>query len=155
MSLCAKATSTPHDNSSPTVPMSTPRYLLLGRIACTECEDAVCCGAGPYAGNEMGGAFCKKMWKMGSVFCKKVENTGCYFVKKVENGGVFFVKKWKIIGGCFCKKWTFSQRRVHYVQYQYFLFYVLLIWGCVRTPAAYGPVVYCQSVCLCVCWSQL
>ena len=39
------------------------------------------------------------------------------FVKKVENGGVF------------CKKWTFPQRRVHYVQYQYFLFYILLIWG--------------------------
>jgi len=70
--------------------------------------------------------------------------------------GVFFVKKLKIIGGVFfCKKWTFSQRRVHYVQYQYFLFYILLIWGCIRTPAAYGPVVYCQSVCLCVCWSQL
>jgi len=40
-----------------------------------------------------------------------------FFVKKVENGGVF------------CKKWTFLQRRVHYVQYQYFLFYILLIWG--------------------------
>ena len=43
----------------------------------------------------------------------------------------------------FCKKWTFPQRRVHYVQYQYFLFYILLIWG-VRThpmhdPPAYGP----------------
>jgi len=54
-----------------------------------------------------------------------------------------FVKKWKI-GVCFfVKKWTFSQRRVHYVQYQYFLFYMLLIWG-VHTrpthPAAYGPV---------------
>jgi len=42
---------------------------------------------------------------------------------KVENGG-----------GCFfCKKWTFPQRRVHYVHYQYFLFYILLIRGCVRT----------------------
>jgi len=33
----------------------------------------------------------------------------------------FFVKKsgkWEV----FCKKWTFSQRRVHYLQYQYFLF---------------------------------
>jgi len=50
----------------------------------------------------MGGVLCKK-WKMG-VFCKKV-----------ENGWVFF-----------CKKWTFSQRRVHYVQYQYFLFFMLL-----------------------------
>jgi len=40
------------------------------------------------------------------------------FVKKVENGG------------CFCKKmWTVPQRRVHYVQYQYFLFYILLICG--------------------------
>ena len=38
-------------------------------------------------------------------------------------------------GGIFVKKWTFPQRRVHYVQYQYFLFYILLIWGggCVRT----------------------
>ena len=25
----------------------------------------------------------------------------------------------------FCKKVTFPQRRVHYVQYQYFLFYIL------------------------------
>jgi len=32
-------------------------------------------------------------------------------------GGVFFVKKW-----------TFP-RWVHYVQHQYFLFYILLIWG--------------------------
>jgi len=32
-----------------------------------------------------------------------------------------------------CKKWTFPQRKVHYVQYQFFLFYILLIWGCVRT----------------------
>ena len=45
--------------------------------------------------------------------------------------------------GMFCKKWTFPQRRVHYVQYQYLLFYILLIWG-VRThpmhdPPAYGP----------------
>jgi len=37
------------------------------------------------------------------------------------------------MGGVFCKKsGPFSQRRVHYVQYQYFLFYILLIWG-VRT----------------------
>jgi len=43
------------------------------------------------------------------VFCKKVEN-----------------------GGCFCKKkCTFPQCRVHYVQYQYFLFYILFIWGCI------------------------
>ena len=39
------------------------------------------------------------------------------------------------MGGVFGKKtWTFPQRRVHYVQYRYFLFYILLIWrgGCVR-----------------------
>jgi len=35
-------------------------------------------------------------------------------------------------GGVFVKKWTFPQCRVHYVQYQYFLFHILLIWG-VRT----------------------
>jgi len=53
------------------------------------------------------------------------------FRKKVENGGVFFCKK----------NWTFLQRRVHYVQYQYFLFCILLIWGCVctqRTPLPTG-----------------
>jgi len=45
------------------------------------------------------------------------------FCKKVENGG-----------GVFCKKWTFPQ--MHYVQYQYFLFYILLIGGRThpRTP---------------------
>ena len=37
-------------------------------------------------------------------------------------GGVFFVKKVDLS----------SIRRVHYVRYQYFLFYILLIWG-VRT----------------------
>jgi len=51
----------------------------------------------------------------------------------VENGG-----------GCFVKKWTFPQRRVHYVQYQYFfLFYILLIWGggvyVPNAPPAYEP----------------
>jgi len=64
--------------------------------------------------------------KWGGVFCKKVENGGCY------------VRKWKM--GVFCKKWTFPQRRVHYVQYQYFLFYFS---GGVYTPnappSAYGP----------------
>ena len=35
----------------------------------------------------------------------------------------------------FGKKWTFPQRRVHYVQYQYFLLYILLIWG----GGAYAP----------------
>jgi len=36
--------------------------------------------------------------------------------------------------GVFCKQWTFP-RRVHCAQYQYFLFYILLIWGggCIRT----------------------
>ena len=45
-------------------------------------------------------------------------------------GGVFF-----------CKKWTFPQRRVHYVQYQYFYFTFYLFGGvCTqRTPPAYGP----------------
>ena len=62
---------------------------------------------------------------MGGAFCKKVENRGCFFVKKVENGGCFFVKKW-----------TFPQRRVHYVQYQYFLFNTVLIWGSAYTPNA-------------------
>ena len=68
--------------------------------------------------------------------------------------GVFFVKKLKIIGGVFfCKKWTFSQRRVHYVQYQYFLFYVLLIWGCVRTQRTPLPTGLWCTVSLCVCVS--
>jgi len=46
---------------------------------------------------------------------------GC-FCKKSEKWGVFF-----------CKKWTFPQRRVHYVQYQYFLFYILIV------GSAYAP----------------
>jgi len=34
------------------------------------------------------------------------------------------------MGGCFfVKKWTFPKRRVHYVQYRYFLFYILLFFG--------------------------
>jgi len=41
-------------------------------------------------------------------------------------GGVFFCKK---VENCFPKKWTFPQRRMHYVHYQYFLFYILHIWG--------------------------
>jgi len=61
-----------------------------------------------------------------------------FFVKKVENGRCFFVKKSEKWGCYFVKKWTFPQRRVHYVQYQYFLFYILLIGGG-RTPPAYGP----------------
>jgi len=50
----------------------------------------------------------------------------------VENGECFFVKKW-----------FFPERRVHYVQYQYFLFYILLIWRgayAPNAPPAYGPV---------------
>jgi len=61
------------------------------------------------------GGFVKK-WKMGG--CKKWKMGGVLLQKNVENGGVFF-----------CKKWTFPQSRVHYVQYQYFLFYILLIGG--------------------------
>jgi len=49
---------------------------------------------------------------MVGVFCKKVEN-----------------------GGGVVKKWTFPQRRVHYVQYQYVLVYILLIGG----GGAYAP----------------
>ena len=53
-------------------------------------------------------------------------------------GGVF-VKKWKM--GFFCvKKWTFPQRRVHYVQHQYFLLYILLIWGGVDLEKAFDRV---------------
>jgi len=37
------------------------------------------------------------------------------------------------MGVFFCKKFTYPQRSVHYVQYQYFLFCILLIGGCVRT----------------------
>jgi len=54
------------------------------------------------------------------------------------------VKKWKW-GVFFCKKkWTFPQRRVRYVQYRYFLFYILLIWGGAYAPPppAYGPVIH-------------
>ena len=47
-------------------------------------------------------------------------------------------RKWNG-GGFYCKKWTFPQRRVHYVQYQYFLFYILLVWGCVRTQRTPPP----------------
>jgi len=35
--------------------------------------------------------------------------------------------------GFFVKKWTFPQRRVHYVQYQYFYFTFYLLGGGVRT----------------------
>jgi len=49
--------------------------------------------------------------------------------------GVFFVKKRKM-GMFFVKKWTSPQSSVHYVQYQYFLFYVLLIWGVRTAPNA-------------------
>ena len=58
---------------------------------------------------------------MGGAFCKNVENDGVFVLKKVENRG------------CFVKKWTFPQRRMHYVQYQYFYFTLYLFGGCVRT----------------------
>ena len=65
------------------------------------------------AGNEMGVCvFVKKSGKLVLAF----------LVKKVENAGVFV------------KKWTFPQRRVHYVQYRYFLFFILLIWGDAYPP---------------------
>ena len=51
--------------------------------------------------------------------------------------------KWGVF---FCKKVDLSSiRRVHYVQYQYFLFYILLIWGVrtQRTPPAFGPAFSC------------
>jgi len=72
-------------------------------------------------------------------------------------GGGAFCKKTtgKCGGGCFfVKKWTFPQRRVHYVQYQFFKFYILLIWGeGVRThpthpPPAYGPELPTSLSCL-------
>jgi len=43
------------------------------------------------------------------------------------------------IGRGFVKKWTFPQRRVYCVQYQYFLCYILLIWGGVRTHPTHPP----------------
>jgi len=56
-------------------------------------------------------------------------------------GGVLIKKsgKW----GCFVNKWTFPQRRVHYVQYQYFFYLTFYLFGGVRTQPkhpAYGPV---------------
>jgi len=47
------------------------------------------------------------------------------------------------MGGVFCRKVDLPQRRVHYVQCQYFLFYILLVWGgayAPNAPPAYGPV---------------
>ena len=59
--------------------------------------------------------------------CKKVEYG--FFCKKSEKWGVY------------CEKWTFPQRRVDYVQYQYFYF-TFYLFG-VRThpthPPTYGP----------------
>jgi len=49
-----------------------------------------------------------------------------FFVKKVEN--VFF-----------CKKWTFPQRRVHYVQYQYFFILHFTYLGGAYAPDAPLP----------------
>jgi len=84
------------------------------------------------------GVFVVKKWKM-RVFCRKVENGGV-FIKKVENEGCFFVKKVGKGGGV-VKKWTFPQRRVHYVQYQYFFYFTFYLFGgCVRIQRTlYGP----------------
>ena len=41
---------------------------------------------------------------------------------------VLFVKMWKM-GVFFAKKWTFPQRRVHYVQYQYFFYFTFYLFG--------------------------
>ena len=81
-----------------------------------------------------------KKWKMGFLV-KKVE-MGAFFVKKVENRGVFF-----------CKKWTFPQRRVHYVQYQYFYFTFYSFGGCIstqRTPCLRAWYSDRPSLCACV-----
>jgi len=69
---------------------------------------------------------CLPLWQRLSSVCTTIYRPVGRKCKKVENGG-----------GGFVKKWTFPQRRVHYVQYQYFLFYILLTWG--RTSPAYGP----------------
>jgi len=64
---------------------------------------------------------------------------GVFFCKKWKIGfWVFFVKKSGKLR-VFCKKWTFPQRRVHYVQYHYFLFYILLIWGLRAHPTHPPP----------------
>jgi len=63
------------------------------------------------------------MWKMGGYFCKK-SGMGVCFVKKVDLSST---------QGALCT-----------VGYQYFLFYILLIWGggayAPNAPSAYGPV---------------
>jgi len=83
-------------------------------------------------GQEMNWGFCKKSGKWGMFFCKKSGKWGVFCEKSGKCGVCFFVKRW-----------TFPQCKVRYVQYQYFLFYILLIWGRVRThpthPPAYGP----------------
>ena len=71
------------------------------------------------------GCFFVKKSKKWGVFCKKVENGGC-FVKSGKYG-VFF-----------CKKWTFRQRRVHYVQYQYFFILHFTYLG-LRTHPTHAP----------------
>jgi len=70
--------------------------------------------------------------KCGGVFCKKVENGGC-FVKS----GTF------LNAGCL----------MYSIIIGIFLFYILLIWGCVRTqrtPCLRACDVACRVVC--VCW---
>jgi len=66
------------------------------------------------------GCFFVKKSKKWGVFCKKVENGGC-FVKSGKYG-VFFVKSGPFVNAG-CIMYSIS----------IFLFYILLIWGCVRT----------------------
>ena len=70
---------------------------------------------------------------------------GCFFVKKSENGGCFVKKSGKCF--FFVKKWTFPQRRVHYVQYQYFYFTFYLFGGAYAPNA---PPAYCTLPSACV-----
>jgi len=76
---------------------------------------------------------------MGGVFFKKRKMVGVFFLKIWKVGVFFCKKKWKI-GGCFfVKMWTYPQRRVHYVQYQYFLFLHFTYLGAVRTHPTHPP----------------
>jgi len=61
----------------------------------------------------------------------------------------------------FVKKWTFPQRRVHYVQYQYFLYFTFYLFGGgVHTHPTYPRLRACHCLrCMCennqsvACWS--
>jgi len=62
------------------------------------------------------------------------------------NGGFVKSGKWGD-----CEKWTFPQRRVHYVQYQYFYFtFKLHRGGCIQTPPALGIIIYVWSLHCCL-----